>query len=155
MATASAGSMESNGGPAKMQAMPTGLTLTRPSQYNDVTLKPGGPVATTTAATTSPTRTSGGYDISQSVGAGSSANRGSEPMLGISAQDLMSDGCSHCGWIRKLGGNVHNCKLNLAITANLKIARALQYLEFLKLCFLHWSSLKKIHTKCMYKPLWS
>ena len=38
------------------------------------------------------------------------SNLGSEPMLGISAQELMLDGCSNCGWIRKQGGNVRNCE---------------------------------------------
>lgn len=41
------------------------------------------------------------------------SNLGSEPMLGISAQELMLDGCSNCGWIRKEGGNVRNCELHL------------------------------------------
>ena len=127
----------SSGGMSKISTMPNGLTVARPSAYNDcvpntprplmtggaksTTLGPGAhqgaPGSAVAAGAAAGVEPSGNMDHSQ-TGHTSPADRGSEPMLGIAAQDLISDGCGHCGWIRKLGGNVHNCEKSRLQTTN-------------------------------------
>eukprot|EP00117_Sycon_ciliatum_P028610 scpid12156/ scgid5323/ SH3 domain-binding protein 2 len=91
---------------------PAGLSVSVPDPYSSVS---GQQRMATSPSASSGVGSGGSHSaptsrVASPVSTTQSSNMGSEPMMGIAVRDLMSDGCSHSGWVRKLGGNVHNWK---------------------------------------------